>query len=106
MDDEFVRLTAVSAPGEAEAQFSARLSEFWTHMLRDFQEDFEKVYAETVEFETAGDRLERHYLCEESVVELVAREMDSWGIEHPPVDWDDRWNRYEAVAGEWMQIEH
>lgn len=104
--DEFICITVVSALEEDEAAFSARLSRFWTHMLRSFKDDFEKVYAETTEFEAARGRLTRQYLAEEEVVDLVAREMTAAGIDHEPIDREDTYSRYEAVAPEWMQIEH
>ena len=67
--DDFVCLTLVSRPGESEAVFSSRLTRFWTHMLRHFPSDFEKVYAETTAFETQGTRLSRQYLAEGEVVD-------------------------------------
>lgn len=104
--DEFVRIVAISQSGESQESFSARLSEFWTHMLRDFKADFENVYAEKIEFELDQRRFQRDYLCREEVVALVLREMKSAQVDYLPVDTDDRWNKYEAVASEWMQIEH
>ncbi|MFO0947077.1 MAG: hypothetical protein U1D30_14230 [Planctomycetota bacterium] len=104
--DEFVCITALSRTDETEEAFSARLTRFWTHMLRSFKDDFEKVYAETTEFETARGRLSRQYLAEDEVVDLVIREMKTAGIDHEPIDRDDTYSRYEAVAPEWMQIEH
>lgn len=106
MDDEFVCLTALSRPKESEHDFSARLSEFWTSMLRAFPDEFEKVYAETIAFEKEGTLLKRQYLCEESAVELVLTEMRKAGLDHEPVDLDDRWSKYEASPTEWWQIEH
>lgn len=106
MNDEYVRIIVLSNPNEPAEVFSARLSQFWTHMLRQHQATFEKVYAETIDFDADGDRLSRQYLCEEDAVDLVAGALDASGIEHAPVDWDDRWTKYEAVPSEWMQIEH
>lgn len=106
MDIEYVRLTTLSQPGETEEAFSARLSQFWTKMLREFPDDFEKVYAETIEFEAVGRSVSRQYLCEESAVETVVAEMKKSGIDHEEVDLDDRWTKYEASPTEWWQIEH
>jgi hypothetical protein len=106
MEDEFLCITATSRDGENQADFSARLSQFWTHMLRGFPDDFERVYAETIEFEEDGDRFSRQYLCEECVVDLVLSEMKRAGIDHEEVDRDDRWSKYEATPTEWWQIEH
>jgi hypothetical protein len=104
--DEFVCLTVRSAAGESEGEFSARLSRFWTHMLRTRKDDFEKVYAETTEFEPSGGRLTRKYAVREEVVGLLEEEMAKAGLEHEPVDLDERYSKYETVAPEWMQIEH
>jgi hypothetical protein len=104
--DEFVCLTVRSAPGEAQADFSARLSRFWTHMLRTRPDDFEKVYAETTAFEPAGDRLARTYAVREEVVALLERELAAAGVEHDPVDRDEAYSKYEITAPDWMQIEH
>ncbi len=104
--DEFLCLTVRSRAGETEPDFSARLSRFWTSMLRTRQTDFEKVYAETTRFERSGDRLTRRYAVEESVVDLLVNELASAGVEHDPVDRDDVYSKYETVAPEWMQIEH
>lgn len=104
--EEYVCITVVANPGETEEEFSARLSLFWTHMLRSYKEDFEKVYAETSEFEETDGKLTRQYLAEPEVVDLVTREMTQAKVSHLPVDPDDTYSKYEAVAPEWMQIEH
>jgi hypothetical protein len=104
--EEFVCITVCSAAGEGEADFSGRLSRFWTHMLRTRPDDFEKVYAETTKFEQAAGRRTRRYAVEESVVGLLEGELARAGLEHEPVDRDDVYSKYETVAPEWMQIEH
>ena len=105
MNDYFC-LIVLSKPGEGRPEFSSRLSRFWTHMLRNFKADFEKVYAEKCQFEAAGDRLSRKYLFEESVVERLEVELPSAEIEFEPIDRDDVYSKYEASPPEWMQIEH
>ena len=104
--EEFVCITVRSTAGEGEADFSARLSRFWTHMLRTRLTDFEKVYAETTRFEIHGQSRTRKYAVEESVVEVLESELARAGLEHEPVDRDDVYSKYETVAPEWMQIEH
>ncbi len=104
--DEYVCVTVLSRPGEAAADFSGRLSRFWTHMLRDRKDDFEKVYAETTAFESAGGRLSRQYLAEADVVAVLEAEFAAAGLEHEPIDRDEVYSKYEAVAPDWMQIEH
>lgn len=104
--DEFLCLTLLSRPGESEADFKARLSHFWTHMLRNFQADFEKVYAEMTAFEMEGDCRARKYLIQEEVVEILQRELTTAGLDFTAIDPADCYTKYEAVAPEWMQIEH
>lgn len=104
--DEYVCITVLSTAGEPQAAFAARLSRFWTRMLRDRKPDFEKVYAETTEFEETDDRLSRQYLAATDVITVLESEMKVEGIEHHPIDPDEVYSKYEAVPPEWMQIEH
>jgi hypothetical protein len=104
--EEYVCITVLSAPGEAQPDFSVRLSRFWTHMLRNHKADFEKVYAEKAGFEEKGNRLARLYLVREGVVPLLEREFAKVGVEYEEIDRADTYTKYEAVAPEWMQIEH
>jgi len=104
--DEYLRLTVLSRPGESQADFAARLSRFWTHMLRQRQDDFEKVYAETTAFEESDQRWSRQYLVEEDVISILEQELAAAGLEHEPIDREDLYSRYEAAPPEWMQIEH
>lgn len=104
--DEYLCVTLASAPGESEADFKARISRFWTHMLRTRPDDFEKVYAEEVNFESAGDTLRRKYLVEASVVKVLTAELSAAGVGHIPVDPDDLYTKYEAAPPDWFWIEH
>ena len=104
--DDYLCLTVLSKPSESEADFSSRLSRFWTHMLRNFKADFEKVYAETTEFESAGDCLSRMYLFQVDVIARLEAELQTAGINHESIDRDEVYSKYEAVPPEWMQIEH
>ncbi|HEY8504129.1 MAG TPA: hypothetical protein VIL46_06070 [Gemmataceae bacterium] len=104
--DEYLCLTVRSRPGEAEGEFKARLSAFWTHMHRDLPDDFERVYAETTAFTTEGDRLVRQYLFESAIADVLARELSAAGIDFDPIDPDDLYSKYEATPPEWMWIEH
>jgi hypothetical protein len=103
---EYVCITVLSQPAEAPSAFSGRLSRFWTHMLRNFKSDFEKVYAETTEFEDQAGCLARQYLAESIVIGLLEKEFTAAGFAYEPVDRDEVYSRYEAVPPEWMQIEH
>lgn len=104
--DEFVRITLVSRAGESHAEFAARLSLFWTHMLRTRPDDFEKVYAEATEFERSGESVTRQYLVEPLILALLETEMRGAGISFEPIDRDDTFTKYEAVPADWWQIEH
>jgi hypothetical protein len=104
--DEYLCVTVRSQPGETEADFKARLSRFWTHMLRNRKPDFEKIYAETTAFEKEGGRLTRKYLVREEVVAVLEPEMAVAAVEHGPIDRDEVYTKYEAVSPEWMQVEH
>jgi hypothetical protein len=104
--DEYLCLTLLSRSGESEADFKARLSDFWTRMLRDRPDDFKKVYAEAVAFETQRDRLSRKYLVEADVAGVLEGELRSAGLDYAPVDPDDLYTKYEAAPPDWFWIEH
>lgn len=104
--EEFLSLTIASAPDERESDFASRLTLFWTRMLRQYPDDFEKVYAEASAFERSGNQVTRQYLIEESVQNLLVAELRAAGLEFREIDPDDTYSKYEAVAPEWMQIEH
>src|SRR5437764_1754278 len=103
---DYVFITVVSESSESEADFSARLSRFWTHMLRTRKPDFEKVYAEATAFEEQEGRLARQYLAEAEVVDVLELELRAAELDHEPIDRNEVYSKYEAVAPEWMQIEH
>jgi hypothetical protein len=104
--EDHVCVTVLSRPGESQAEFAGRLSKFWTHLLRTRPADFEKVYAETSAFTASGERWSRQYLAEETVIDVLAAELTSAGVDFTPIDRQDVYSRYEAAAPEWMQIEH
>jgi hypothetical protein len=104
--EEFQGVTAKGQQGENEGAFSARLSTFWTVVLRQNPELFEKVYAETTEFEEDNGSPTRKYAIEPDAVQEVTQMATRHGIDFLPVDPDDTYTRHEAVAPEWWQIEH
>jgi hypothetical protein len=75
-------------------------------MLRSFKRQFEKVYAETTEFEDQDGRLSRQYLAQSDVIDLLEKEFGAAGLEYEPIDRDEVYSKYEAVPPEWMQIGH
>ena len=104
--DDYLCLTVLSRPSEPEGEFKARLSAFWTTMLRGRPADFEKVYAEAVAFEPHADRLSRRYLIEAGVAGVLEAELPAAGLEFAPLDADDLYTKYEAAPPEWFWIEH
>lgn len=104
--DEYLCITLLSKAGESEADFKARLSVFWTHLMRNHEAVFKKVYAETSAFETGGDRLMRKYLVEADGAEVVGEQLRMKSVEFEPIDADDVYSKYEAAPPEWFWIEH
>ncbi|HXD85827.1 MAG TPA: hypothetical protein VN641_04995 [Urbifossiella sp.] len=103
---DYLCLTILSRDGETEGEFKSRLSAFWTRMLREQPADFEKVYAEAVEFERRAERLGRRYLLEAPAAEALVAALAGAAIEHLPIDADDVYSKYEAAPPEWFWIEH
>ncbi len=106
MTHDYLCLTLRSRPGEPEDNFRARITAFWTHMLRSRPDDYEKVYAEATKFESDGDTVTRQYLVEAEVIELLTGELNSHDLAHAPVDEDDLYSKYEAAPPDWFWIEH
>lgn len=104
--EEYLCVTTIGHPGESEATFRARLTAFWTHFLRKFPDDYEKVYAEATAFGTDGGRISRQYMVDSEAVALLTRELESGGIAFAPVEADEVYSRYEASGSEWFQIPH
>ena len=104
--EEYLCITVQSHPGESKDSFKTRLSTLWSSMLRQDEDRFEKVYAETAKFEEKDSRLTRQYLMEEGVVDEVERRLLEAGVDFSPIDREDRFSKYEAAPPEWMQIEH
>ena len=104
--DEFVILTVTGGPGEDEAGFKARLTAFWTHVLRTRPDDYEQVYAEASRFGRAGGRVSRQYMVGLAAVDAVAAELAAAGLGHDPVDRDDLYSKYEATSPDWFQLDH
>jgi len=103
---DYLSLTLLSAPGETEAAFTARIAAFWTHLLRTRPDDYEKVYAEATKFERDEDVLTRQYLLEAAVLGIVTGELLVKGLAFNPVDEDDLYSKYEAAPPDWFWIEH
>jgi hypothetical protein len=104
--EEFQGITLKGKNGEMAPAFSGRLSVFWTLVLRQVPELFEKVYAETTEFEDHQGCPTRKYAVEPDGVAPLLQLVQANGLEFLPPDPDDTYTRHEAVAPEWWQIEH
>jgi len=104
--DEFYCVTVKSEPGEAEERFKQRLTEFWTAILREIPDEFEKVYAETIEFESEKGRVCRRYAIETDAAELFATKLRQGGFHVDTFGDDDLYTKPELPATEWWQIEH
>jgi hypothetical protein len=106
MSGEYLCLTVRSHPNEAEANFKSRLSGFWTGMLRNRPDEFEKVYAETVKFGSESGQLTRQYLIQTGIAALLESELTAAGFDFAPLDHEDIYSKYEAAPPDWMWIEH
>ena len=104
--DDYLCITLLGRPHETDGLFQARLAEFWTHMIRNFKDEYEKIYAEAVEFEKDGDCFTRQYIFEADVRETLEAELRAQGVDFEPIDGDDVYSKYEASTSEWFQIEH
>ncbi|MFO0798145.1 MAG: hypothetical protein U0804_11775 [Gemmataceae bacterium] len=104
--DDYVILTVTGRPGEADAALKARLTAFWTHVLRSRPDDYEGVYAEATRFGRAGDAPSRQYFVSPDALDAVLAELGAAGIDHEPPDRDDLYSKYEAASPDWFQIDH
>lgn len=104
--DEYLVVGVRSNAGELEAEFKARLTAFWTHMLRNRPDDYEKVYAEATQFEHDGDRLVRRYMIEAEAIDVIESELTGQGMAFEAAVRDDVYSKYEAAPPEWFWIEH
>lgn len=104
--EEFVAVEVLGKVGETEATFGQRLTAFWSEILREIPEEFEKVYAETIVFENEGDKPLRRYAIEADGVDIFVDKIRQGGFEVTPPSDDDVYTKYELPATEWWQIEH
>jgi hypothetical protein len=102
--DEFVCVTLLAKPGEPQAAFQRRLTEFWTHMLRTRPEVYEGVYAEARAFDQEDGVTSRQYMVRMEAADGVAAELRAKGVAFVPIDPDEGYNKAEASSSEWFQI--
>lgn len=103
---EYILVTVCSKKQENSNTFSQRLSLFWTQLLRQSPEEFEKVYAECTEFETHTDIMGRKYAILPELADLLKTKLLNDGFEVLNIDTEDFYSPYEITSPEWMQIEH
>lgn len=103
---EYLCLALLAEPGEPEPAFTKRLAAFWTHMIRNRPDDYERVYAEAVAFETEAGRVCRRYMIEPEVLPVLLAELAAHKVAHADVDEDELYSKAEASSSEWFQIEH
>lgn len=103
---EYLCLTLLANPDESETAFKARLAAFWTHMIRNKSDEYEKVYAEATRFTVTDGRVARQYMAEVNVIAALTVELAASGLAVAPIDPDDLYTKYEASGTEWFQIEH
>lgn len=103
---EYLCLTVVGQPGEEEAAFKARLTAFWSYLLRNRPVDYQRVYAEATRFTTSGGRVARQYMVEAEAIDAITAALAEHGLGYDPVDREDTYSKYEATSPDWYQIEH
>ncbi len=104
--DEYLCLTVLSKSGESESEFKHRLAVFWTWMVRERPDDYEKIYAETTAFEHEDGKITRKYLIEAPVANALTDALKQQGMDFVPIDLSDLYSKFEAVPPEWFWIEH
>jgi hypothetical protein len=75
-------------------------------MLREHEETYEHVYAETSVLGSHGERALRQYLVGMDAVEVIARNLRESGIDFDSIDEDEVYSRFEATSPDWFQIPH
>ena len=103
---DYLCLTVVAQPGEPEAAFKARLTAFWTHLIRTAPDTYDAVYAEAKAFDTTGGKVSRAYMVEAGAAGAVVAALTATGLAALPLDPDDTYSKYEASGSEWFQIAH
>lgn len=103
---DYLRLTLLGHPGEADPAFKSRLVGFWTHVLRSAPGQYDRVYAEATAFEPHGDRPGRDYMVEPDALAGLAELAAEQGLGVGPTDPDDVYSRNEVSGRDWFQIPH
>jgi hypothetical protein len=105
-DREYLCLTLIANAGEAETAFKARLTAFWTQLLRTAPDTYEAVFAEAKTSGVTDGKVSREYMVEADAAEAVSSALTTNGIAALPLNPDDVYSKYEASGSEWFQIPH
>jgi len=105
--DEFLCLTLLANVAESETAFKARLTAFWTHMLRHQPSLYEQVYSEASKFDIEDGRLRRQYMIRPEVVGDLTNELTAQEVHFLEVDESELYSKAEAASSpDWFQIDH
>jgi hypothetical protein len=103
---DYLCLTVLAHAGEAEPAFKARLTAFWSHLIRAAPDTYDAVFAEAKAFEAHAGRVSRAYMVEATAADALVAALQAAGIEALPLDPDDTYTKYEAGGSEWFQLAH
>lgn len=104
--DEYLCLTVLGRDGEDEPAFKARLTAFWTLLLRGQPDVYDGVYAEARAFGFERGRVARQYMVASGAAGAVAEALSAAGLDALPLDPDDVYTKYEASGSDWFQLAH
>lgn len=104
--DEYLCLTLLGNAGEGEPAFKARLTAFWTLLLRGQPDVYESVFAEARAFGSDAGRVSRAYMIEASAVRAVHDAARAAGVDVLEFDETDVYTKYEASGSDWFQLAH
>lgn len=104
--DEFLCLTLLGTAGESEPVFKARLTAFWTTLLRGRPDVYDAVFAEARAFGSEAGRVSRAYMIEATAAPTVREAASAAGVDSLELDEDDVYTKYEASGSDWFQLAH
>ncbi len=103
---DYLCLTILANTGEAEAAFKARLTAFWSHLIRSAPDTYGAVFAEAKAFEATDGTMSRAYVVEAGAAEPLIAALTATGLTALPLDPDETYTKYEASGSDWFQIAH
>lgn len=103
---DYLCLTIVANAGETEPAFKARLTAFWSHLIRAAPDTYDAVFAEAKAFEAHAGKVSRAYMVEADAAETLIAALAAADLAALPLDPDDTYTKYEASGSEWFQLAH